>query len=179
MKIIEKLKTILEEKGIDEETSKEILAELDEGEGEPKPEEESPAVPLEETPKATDESQEEPGAKEAEAPAIEVPPEAEAPTEPTEPALPIEEPAEEVPPAPIPEADPKKEQLRNDLDELKKANEGLLARVDSLEEALRRAGVIEGEKPTQVGYNKPSAPANDGEDVDLASFFAKANRKRF
>lgn len=186
MELIEKLKSILEEKGVDEETAKAILAELEEAED--KPEEESPAVPLEGEPEgeAIDQEAQEP--EEGDAPAIEAEAKPEGEEAPIPEPLPegtaditaevAAEPIPEPEPAPIPQPDPEKEQLRTDLDELKKANEGLLARVDSLEEALRSAGVIEGEKPEKVGFTNPGAPANDPDDTDFSEFLRMANRKR-
>lgn len=187
MELIEKLKSILKDNGVDEETAKAILAELEEAE-EAKPEEESPAVPLEGEPEgeAIDQGEQEP--EEGDAPAVEAAPLPEGEEAPIPEPLPegttdvtadiASAPVPEPEPAPIPQPDPEKEQLRTDLDELKKANEGLLARVDSLEEALRSAGVIEGEKPEKVGFTNPSAPANDPDDTDFSDFLRMANRKR-
>ena len=171
-KLKEKLKKIFAEKGIDEGTTEEVLVELDREEEEPKPEEQEPAPIQEET---------------TEEVAVEDMPKPEE----DEVALPEEEPAPEA--VPVPEEQPVEEPreiveqpqfdydgLKADLDETKKTNDALLARVESLEEALRAAGVIDGEKPQKpYGVDKPSAPAKDPLDDDLDGFFAKVNRKSF
>ena len=168
MDLLEKLKAILAEKGIDEEIQTEILAELD---GEPEGQPEGEAVPNE------TEINPAPEGEEGE------------PKEETEVAPPVEEPSapvepEELPPEePLPEADPladlkgQYDDLNGKYDEAQKTIEALLARVDSLEEALRASGVIEGEKPVSYGVDKPTAPANDPIDDGLDDFFRKANRK--
>ena len=168
MDLLEKLKAILAEKGIDEETSTEILAELD---GEPEGQPEGEAVPDETEVQPTPEGEEgEPKENPEVAPPVD------------EPSAPVE--PEELPPEePLPEADPLAE-LKGQLDDVngkyeesQKTIEALLARVDSLEEALRASGVIEGEKPVTYGVDKPTAPANDPIDDGLDDFFRKANRK--
>lgn len=170
MDLLEKLKAILAEKGIDEEIQTEILAEL---EGEPEGQPEGEAVPNETEVQPTPEGEEgEPKEETEVAPPVEEPP------------APVEEPAEELPPEePLPEADPladlkgQYDDLNGKYEESQKTIEALLARVDSLEEALRASGVIEGEKPVTYGVHKPTAPANDPIDDGLDDFFRKANRK--
>ena len=168
MDLLEKLKVILAEKGIDEEIQTEILAELD---GEPEEQPEGEAVPSETEVEPTPEGEEgEPKEETEVAPPVEEPP------------VPVEQPTEELPPE-EPEADPLAE-LKGQLDDMngkyeeaQKTIEALLARVDSLAEALRASGVIEGEKPVSYGVDKPTAPANDPIDDGLDDFFRKANRK--
>lgn len=172
-KLKEKLKKIFAEKGIDEGTTEEVLVELDREEEEPKPEEQDPAPIQEETTVEADKVEEMP--KE----------------EPDE-ALPEEAPAEAVPlpeeqPEPKPEEAPIVEEpqidyqeLKAELDEYKKTVDALLARTESLEEALRAGGVIEGDKPEKgYGVDKPSAPAKDPVGDGLDEFFRNANRKSF
>ena len=168
MDLLEKLKAILAEKGIDEEIQTEILAELD---GEPEGQPEGEAVPDETEINPTPEGEEgEPKKNPEVAPPVD------------EPSAPVE--PEELPPEePLPEADPLAD-LKGQLDDVtgkyeesQKTIEALLARVDSLEEALRASGVIEGEKPVTYGVHKPTAPANDPIDDGLDDFFRKANRK--
>ena len=169
MDLLEKLKAILAEKGIDEEIQTEILAELD---GKPEEQTEGEAVPSETEVQPTPEGEEgEPKEETEVAPPVEEPP------------VPVEEPAETLEEEALPEADPLAE-LKGQLDdvngkyeEAQKTIEALLARVDSLEEALRASGVIEGEKPVSYGVDKPTAPANDPIDDGLDDFFRKANRK--
>ena len=169
--LLDKLKAILAEKGIDEEIQDEILAELDgEPEGQPVGEAEPEEAEVQPAPEVTEE---EPKIEE-EAPSVE-----EAP-------VPVEEPVEAPIEAetPLPEADPFNE-LKGQLDEVSgkyeesvKTIEALLARVESLEEALRASGVIEGEKPSEpYGVHKPTAPANDPIDDGMDDFFREANRK--
>ena len=168
MDLLSKLKAILAEKGIDEEIQTEILAELD---GKPEEQPEGEAVPSEAEEQPTPEGEEgEPKEETEEAPPVDEPP------------VPVEEPTEELPPE-LPEADPLAE-LKGQLDDMngkyeeaQKTIEALLARVDSLAEALRASGVIEGEKPeVPYGVDKPTAPSKEVDD-DIDDFFRQANRK--
>ena len=161
----EKLKLVLQGNGIDEETALKVLAELDTQEEEPKAEEEGQSEP-------------EGQAVIDEAVAMEEPKDEE----------PNEVTPEETTPAPIPETKPVEEttpqpqvdfaDYENKLDEQNKTIEALLARVVSLEEALKGAGVLEGQV-SPVGYHKPEArdkePIGDG----LDDFFSRVNRKKF
>lgn len=171
-KLKEKLKKIFAEKGIDEGTTEEVLVELDKEEEEPKPEEQEPA-PIQEETTVEAEGEEEP----KEEPEAILPDEAQAEAVP----LPEEAPAEEPQEAPIveePQFD--YEGMKAELDEYKKTVDALLARTESLEEALRAGGVIEGAKPEKgYGVDKPSAPAKDPVGDGLDEFFRNANRKSF
>ena len=153
--LIEKLKSVLIEKGVDEGTSNEILAELDAGE-----------APIAEEPSPAPENE----------------------TEPVEEAVPIEAPNPEevitgdgegeVTEAVIPQPTFDFEGLQSKLDESNKTIEALLARVESLEEALKNANVIEGEvKP--VGFNKADAPDKEPIDDGLGDFLRRANRHSY
>lgn len=81
----------------------------------------------------------------------------------------------EVPPTDVPPAIPpidssQIQELVNQIDEQKKAIDGLLARISSLEEALNSAGVIEGSNQTQLGDERPSLPrSEENEASDLLS----------
>lgn len=161
----EKLKLVLQGNGIDEETALKVLAELDTQEEEPKAEEEGQSEP-------------EGQAVKDEAVAMEEPKDEE----------PNEVTPEETTPAPIPETQPVEEttpqpqvdfaDYDNKIEEQNKTIEALLARVESLEEALKGAGVLEGQV-SPVGYHKPEArdkePIGDG----LDDFFSRVNRKKF
>lgn len=161
----EKLKLVLQGNGIDEETALKVLAELDTQEEEPKAEEEGQSAPEEQA--VTDE-----------AVAMEEPKDEE----------PNEVTPEETTPAPIPETQPVEEttpqpqvdfaDYDNKIEEQNKTIEALLARVESLEEALKGAGVLEGQV-SPVGYHKPEArdkePIGDG----LDDFFSRVNRRKF
>lgn len=170
-KLKEKLKKIFAEKGIDEGTTEEVLVELDREEEEPKPEEQEPAPIQEENAVEADKVEEMPKPEEGE----EVLPE-EAPAE----AVPLpEEPAEE-PQEIVEEPQFDYEGMKAELEEYKKTVDALLARTESLEEALRAGGVIEGDKPEKgYGVDKPSAPAKDPVGDGLDEFFRQANRKSF
>lgn len=169
-KLKEKLKKIFAEKGIDEGTTEEVLVELDREEEEPKPEEQEPAPIQEEN-------------------AVEADKVEEMPKEEPDEALPEEAPAEAVPLPEEPAEEPQEiveepqfdyEGMKAELDEYKKTVDALLARTESLEEALRAGGVIEGEKPEKgYGVDKPSAPAKDPVGDGLDEFFRQANRKSF
>lgn len=141
-----KLKEALLGKGIEEGLIEEAFTEVEE----PKEEE-----PIEEKPEA----------EAVEAEPIE--------DKPVEEVPPVEEIPEEVPPQ-EPQFD--YEGMQRDFDELRKTNEALIARVEALEEALKGAGVIEGEKAKPIGSEKTSAPAKDPLDDGLTSFLARANK---
>ena len=161
----EKLKLVLQGNGIDEETALKVLADLDKQEEEPKAEEEGQSA--NEGQAVIDEAvaMEEPKGEE---------PEEVTPEEPTPAPIPEEPPVEE--PAPQPQVD--FAEYESKLDEQNKTIEALLARVESLEEALKGAGVLEGDT-SPIGYHKPEArdkePIGDG----LDDFFSRVNRKKF
>lgn len=80
-------------------------------------------------------------------------------------------------PTPTPTVDPQIQDLLTEIEELKKANEGLLARVSSLEEALKSAGVIEG--GLSFGDERPSLPTSEETQANdqLASILRQINGK--
>lgn len=161
----EKLKLVLQGNGIDEETALKVLAELDTQEEEPKAEEEGQSAP--EGQAVIDEAvaMEEPKGEE---------PNEVTPEEPTPAPIPEEQPTEE--PAPQPPVD--FADYENKLDEQNKTIEALLARVESLEEALKGAGVLEGQT-SPVGYHKPEARDKDPIGDGLDDFFSRVNRRKF
>ena len=161
----EKLKLVLQGNGIDEETALKVLAELDTQEEEPKAEEEGQSAP--EGQAVIDEAvaMEEPKGEE---------PNEVTPEEPTPAPIPEEPVVEE--PAPQPQFD--FADYENKLDEQNKTIEALLARVESLEEALKGAGVLEGQT-SPVGYHKPEARDKDPIGDGLDDFFSRVNRKKF
>lgn len=97
-------------------------------------------------------------------------------------AVPPEEQA--VPPTPeqppVPEVDPlaKIAELESTIEEYKKANDGLIARIDSLEQALKAAGVIDGNSAT-VGDETPRVTPNAsaGEESPLDDIIGVINGK--
>lgn len=185
-KLIESLRETLAKLGLDEgaidaaleEAIAKAQAEENPGEGDPVP----PTEPTEESPLPPEELVEE---APSESPSEELPVEdAQVPTEeevpPTEPVPPVE-PAPAIPPFDPTELIGQVTTLQSQLEEAIKANEGLQARVQALEEALKTAGVIDGSNPTtEVGDALPSAaPQNPTDDV-LGSVLSELNgRKRF
>lgn len=168
----EKLKAALKGNGVDEEIAIKVLAEVESPEGEPKAEDEGPAVP--ETAPAPDGlGEDEPKPEEGEIPPLEA--ESEPVATPEEPV--VEEPLPPVEPEPVPEAPAF--DFEAEIKERDKTIDALKSRVDSLVEALKAAGVIEGEGVAPIGVDKPSAPGKDSYDDGLDSFFDKANRHTF
>lgn len=163
----EKLKLVLKDHGIDEETTVDVLAEL---EAEPKGEGEEEAVDT-----VQQEGEETAAPEEATTPE-----EGEVPTEEGQAVeTPEPQPTEEQlpPPAePQPGFDPTAYDAK--IEELQKANEGLISRIESLEDALRKAGVIEGDQKG-FGFAKEYAPDKDPSDDGLESFLMRANRKSY
>lgn len=177
MDLLEKLTLILSKKGVDEEIIKESLAELGEGE-KPKPTEADPVE--EENPVEPKETQAEAqGEKPADKPTEE---DAPAPTDaPAEDVVPVEEANKAIEGA-VQEATAEKEaeneELKAQLGELSKTIDAVLKRCESLEEALKKAGVLDGDPKDFYGVDKPTAPSRDGDESDLGSFLAEVNSRR-
>ena len=136
---------------------------------EQKPEDDAPAAPVEE-------DQGEPAPVE-EPPVEEVPPAVEEQVPPEVP--PVEEPqvAPEAAAAPVGYDD---SELRALLEEQKAANDGLLKRVESLEEALRVSGILVDEEGTEpVGDETPKAPANNPDDDPIDGILAQINGHKY
>lgn len=198
---VEKLRAALIEAGMEEDKIEEVIAAssdetevVSEGNDEESstssevpPEEEAPSdVPV--VPE---------GEAEGVPPQDEVPPEvASVPPVPEE--LPPEVPPTEVPPevppvevppteqpVPGPEVPPQFvsieefETVKNELAEQKKANEGLLNRLSSLEEALKKAGVIDGSEDSSVGVDDPKAPGSTNVDTTMDDVLREINTKRY
>ena len=142
-----------------------------EGDPVPAPEGEEPVVPVEE-PSAAD-------------PASVPPAEEGAPVVPPEvPVAPEGEPVSPVPVTPGPEVPPvvsleEFNQVKSELEEQKKANEGLAARISSLEEALKSAGVIEGGASTEVGRETPVVPNPSAVDTTMDDVLREINHKGY
>ena len=116
-----------------------------------------------------------------EPPVEEVPPVVEEQVPPEVP--PVEQPpVEEVPPA-VPGYDEIRalvDELTAQLEEQKKANDGLIKRVESLEEALRVSGVLVDEnETTPVGDETPKAPANNPDDDPIDGILAQLNGHKY
>lgn len=176
-RLAKKLAKLLVKAGLDEDKVDDIVGQVEEElaeegtqGGDPVPPEGDPIppTPTQEEPSGDPIPQEEPD-QEPEPQGDPVPPD--------EGAIPPEVPPQEVPPQevppelpPISQADPTEiEALKAELEEQKKANEGLLARVDSLEKALKAAGILEG-TPESVGVEPnptlPDAPNGQGAILD-------------
>lgn len=190
MKDIEKLLAILAEMGVEQEKLDAAVAALSE--------EEAPVEPAEgegEEPSTTDE----PPVEEEPAPAEETPVE-ENPVDVPNPEEhpPVEEeavvpPEEELPPAaeeipaekpPVPELPPvvsleEFNQVKSELEELKKAHEGLKANYEAMFEALKSAGVVDGNQVSAVGQDEPSAPGRNNVDTTMDDILAEINRKAY
>ena len=177
MDLLEKLTLILSKKGVDEEIIKESLAELGEGE-EPKPTEADPAK--EENPVEPKETQAEAQGAEPEDKPTEK--DAPAPTEaPAEDVVPVEEANKAIEGAvaeATQEAQAENDALKAQVDELGKTIEAVLKRCESLEEALKKAGVLDGDPKDFYGVDKATAPSRDGDESDLGSFLSEVNSRR-
>lgn len=177
MDLLEKLTLILSKKGVDEEIIKESLAELGEGE-EPKPTEADPdkeEKPVEPADTQAEAQGEEPEDKPTEK-------DAPAPTEaPAEDVVPVEEANKAIEGAvaeATEQAQAENEALKAQVDELGKTIEAVLKRCESLEEALKKAGVLDGDPKDFYGVDKATAPSRDGDESDLGSFLAEVNSRR-
>lgn len=65
-----------------------------------------------------------------------------------------------------------------ELEETKKANEGLLARVDSLEEALKKGGFLD-DSQAPIGDESPKAPAQVTIDDPMDDVLAQINGHKY
>ena len=197
MKIdVEKLRAALVELGLEEDQIESALAAAsgEEGPVDPEGEGEEPStsgdIPVEEEVAPSEEPAPE-GEGEVETPQEEVPadPESVPPAEEPQPEVPPQEPVpEEVPPAeelppvpPVPQGVPLEEfeAVKADLEEQKKANEGLASQIASLKEALVKAGVIEGSVASSVGLDQPSAPVRQEQDTTLDDVLREINQKGY
>jgi hypothetical protein len=190
-KLIESMRKTLAELGLDEETInaaiEKIVADAQSEEnpqpsGDPVP----PTEPTDELPVPPVPPEEEvPGEGPSPDPsAVDAQVESEGDPIPPQEVPPVEEPTPA--PAPVPPFDPteliaKVEEVTQANEELKKANEGLLQRVASLEEALKKAGVIDGSSLAQsVGDENPAAaPQNPTSDVFSDTLRELNGGKRF
>ena len=171
--ILSKLKDALLKNGVPEDV---VEFSFNEAMSEPEAVEEVPAEPVAEEipPEVVEEAP-----VEAEVPAEEelLPPEEE-----VAPEAQIEEPQPIVPPellAQLQDQAGQINELNGQIEELKKANEGLLARFESFSEALKQAGLIEGNiKPVDIGIHQPQALSNNPVDDPMDDVLARINSKR-
>ena len=195
MDLIEKLRAILTELGVEPEKIEAALAALSEEEAPVPPEGngEEPSTsseePVQEEPVQTDVPpvvEEEPVVPPVEEGAIdpasvlqeEVPP---VDVPPTEEVPPVQEGA---PVPPMPELPPmvsieEFNAVKTDLEETKKALEGMKAAYESMKEALTAAGVIDGASATEVGIDSPSAPGHNNVSTVMDDILAEINRKGY
>lgn len=194
--LIEKLRAILTELGVEEDKIEAAVTALSEEtapvdpEGESVEESTSSEAPVEEEgqsgePEVEGEEEVEPLPEEV------VPAEAESVPEALEEPQPEQVPSVEeavepevVPEAPIPPMEPSVsleefQQVVSDLTEMKKANEGLAAQVASLKEALQAAGVINGSLDDSVGIDEPSAPSGSNVDTTMDDVLREINHKGY
>lgn len=205
MKIdVEKLKAALAELGLEEgQIEKVVAVSSDEPQEDPegKSEEENTSSEGPVAEEKPSESEGNEGEDEGVPPQDEVPPESESvpplPEVPQEEVpvedVPVEEPPVEEPPVeeppveepPVAEVPPQFvsieefAEVKNELAEQKKANEGLVARIGSLEQALKDAGVIDGSVDSSVGVDDPSAPGQTNVDTTLDDIIRDINRKGY
>ena len=190
---IEKLIAVLNELGIEKEKIEAVVAAMsDEGAVEETPAEgntEEVVPPTEEPTQKEGEPNPE-GAEppvEGEGPAL--PPQEEGNVDPgSVPPVPPEEevvpPVEESPVPPVPPELPPVVSLeefnavKSELDETKKALEGVKAKCDSLLEALTSAGIISGGATAPVGHDEPRLPGGQVDDT-LDTVLSEINRKGY
>lgn len=199
---IEKLKETLKANGIDDETIAKIIADMekkpeegekpqegdepkgDEPQGEGDPEKGEPTPTPEDVNPEDVPSENNEGDPQGEG---ELPPDEEVPPTPNPEELPPEVPPEVVPPTPeepgpevppVPPFDPT--ELLGKIDEMGKSIEGLLARIGSLEDALKGAGVLEKSDDENIGFENQGLPGTSsvGADSAMVSALAKLNNHR-
>lgn len=198
---IEKLKETLKANGIDEEKIEKIIDDLEkepaegeptpnpnenpdpsQGEGEPAEGEPAPN-PEEEKPDDENPSENNEGDPNEEGG---LPPDVEVPPTPNPEELPPDVPPSDVPPVeptpvevpPAPSFDPT--ELIEKVEEQGKTIEGLLARIDSLQDALKGAGILEKADDENIGFENQGLPGTSsaGADSAMVSALNKLNNRR-
>lgn len=174
--LIAKISEALKAKGLDAEAVDEAIGEaLDAALGEG----EEPKAPAEAETKEPEGETEEAEEGQAEGEAEEGKPDAEEAQEAEAEAQDLPKGIEEVDPTKIGEApDAELEQANADNEELRKAIEGLLARIASLEEALQASGVLSAKEGAIVGIDEAKTPANNPQDDPMETILAEINRGR-
>lgn len=202
---IEKLKETLKANGVDDETIAKVITDLekkpeegekpdenekpkDESQGGGDPENGDPTPNPDEVPPVEEQPSENNVGNPSEQ--GELPPDGEVPPlSPNQGELPPDVPPSEVPPTtpeepgpevpPVPPFDPT--ELLGKIDEMGKSIEGLLARIGSLEDALKGAGVLEKGDDEQIGFENRGLPGSSsiGADDAMVSALNKLNGKRF
>lgn len=204
---LEKLKETLKANGVEEDKIDKIIADLaeeddkdsnqnannddkkvDENQVDGKTEEDVPPTPTDNVPPASDSNEHsesnsnEEGVVPQEGAVPPVPPEDGG--LPPQDVPPSDATPSEVPPVPAPTFDPtellgKIDELANKNGEYEKTIEGLIAKVDSLEEALKNAGVLEKDTNSNVGIDESRVPQSGsvGADSAFVSALNKLNRK--
>lgn len=155
-KFIKRLVKLLKKADVDEEKIDLVVNELTTEDNEPKTVEE----PVGETEKEEPVVEDTPVEPVGEEPVVEEKPVVEE----EQPA--VEEPAKEEP-----------VELEGKIEELEKANQGLLARIDALEEALEKVGVLEKEEGATVGIAESKTPYNSADDTTLDDVLDGINRR--
>lgn len=206
-KLLDKIRSVLKKHGLEEEVIEEVESELSDDTPEEEPTEEPVDEEPAPSEAPVDEGEGEPAPAEDEplpedvAPAEDVPVEPEAPVEePLPEETPAEEPAVEGQVEELPKgveevkvgAEPEPEapavdgsdleqvgELMSQLEEYKKANEGLLARVEALESALKESGIMD-EAPKSnapVGVDDGTrTPDYHDDEADFDAMLDKINK---
>ena len=189
---LEKLKKVLAENGLSEEEIAKIIAELENNESDNENDGNDDGKPEEDEPTSTDDDSNEeddlpPASKEngngeGEIPQSENEPSpAEVPPLPPEGNVPQNEELPPVPPTDVPPVDeptvPPQDptvpqaptgpdpELLGKIEEQAKTIDGLLARIESLEEALKKSGILDG-NTEEVGTDKPNVPDSASAQVN-------------
>ena len=200
-KLIAKVRAVLESLGEEEDKIEAVVealenedAPVESGEGKSEEETTSNEPPVEEEPVADDVPlpegegevpvpQEEPVIADPESvPPAELPPELPSELPPEVP--PVEQAGPEGLPPVGPELPPMVDleefnKVVTRLEETEKANQGLQARIESLEEALKGAGIIDGAVGNEVGNDIPSAPSAVADDTTIDDVLREINMKRY
>lgn len=187
--MIEKLRAVLTELGVEEEKIEAAIAALSEEEPVEEPtagEGEEPSTadetPVEEEMPAAEEPVVEPVPVENSQEEIPVDPEQEAAVPPVEEEVPPVDAPAEIPP--MPELPPmvsleEFNAVKADLEETKKALEGIQQSNQALLEALKSAGVVDGGSFSQLGEDNPSAPSRTMVDTTMDDVLREINRKPY
>lgn len=179
-RLLEKLRKILGKLGVEEGKIENIIDEVaNEGEEVDVANEPAPEEPTEPTEEPMPEETEGEGVAEdnapipepvEESPVVEEPqPPVEEPSQDVNPAdlipngePPVEQPMPEEPVPPVPSMEDHTQELLGQIDELQKANEGLITRIDALEKALKDSGIMTEEKGgVDVGVDNSRTPSNE------------------
>ena len=169
--LLNQLREVLKKNGVEEEKIEATLTELEGATEEEVPADEVVEEPIEEpVEEVVDEMTVEPVDEEAVVDEVE--------TEPTEEVA--EEPVVEEQPPMFDEVKNRLDEAWGEIEELKKANDGLLARISTLEEALANAGVIDKSQETsnEMPRRSEEAPSNEDLGNPMDNFLARVRKDK-